>query len=91
MIGDRLAVGCLTLNQETEVRTLLPELEAIVFLIDLIDRAHRPTGRRRLRTPKIRVQLSVSPLEEIQSRGLAARLLVHIQATMVRLHPGLFE
>src|SRR5262245_10574650 len=24
--------------------------------------AHRPTGRRRLRTPKIRVQLSVSPL-----------------------------
>ena len=25
-LGDRLAVGCLTLNQETEVRTLLPEL-----------------------------------------------------------------
>ena len=29
MIGDRLAVGFLTLNQETEVRTLLPELKAI--------------------------------------------------------------
>ena len=27
LIGDRLAVGCLTLNQETEVRTLLPELK----------------------------------------------------------------
>ena len=30
LIGDRLAVGCLTLNQETEVRTLLPELKANV-------------------------------------------------------------
>jgi hypothetical protein len=29
LIGDRLAVGFLTLNQETEVRTLLPELKAI--------------------------------------------------------------
>ncbi len=26
MIGDRLAVGFLALNQETEVRPLLPEL-----------------------------------------------------------------
>jgi hypothetical protein len=29
MIGDRLAVGFLTLNQETEVRTLLPELTKV--------------------------------------------------------------
>jgi hypothetical protein len=27
LLGDRLAVGCLTLNQETEVRALLPEMK----------------------------------------------------------------
>ena len=32
LIGDRLAVGFLTLNQETEVRTLLPELKQIEIL-----------------------------------------------------------
>jgi hypothetical protein len=26
LLGDRLAVGCLALNQETKVRPLLPEL-----------------------------------------------------------------
>jgi hypothetical protein len=35
LIGDRLAVGCLALNQERKVRVLLPELRgAKVVLMD---------------------------------------------------------
>jgi hypothetical protein len=33
-LGDRLAVGCLALNQETKVRPLLPELDGGASCLD---------------------------------------------------------
>jgi hypothetical protein len=45
------------------------------------DRAHRPTGRRRLRTPGIWVQLPMSPLHGPVVQRL--RLLAYTQATAV--------
>ena len=49
---------------------------------------HGPTGRRWLRKPEIRVRVPVTPLESYSPVVQRRRRLVHIQETMVRLHPG---
>ena len=149
MIGDRLVVGRLALNQETEVRPLLPELATRRQCLDeqrdagssngrmrrserlhvgsipasaaspaevirpdeepvlktgggqqpLVGSSptasalwgHGPTGRRWLRKPEIPVRVPVTPLESHSPVVQRQRRLVHIQETMVRLHPGLLD
>ena len=50
---------------------------------------HGPTGRRQLRTLKIRVRLPVTPLNRYSPVVQRPRRLVHTQETMVQLRPGL--
>ena len=53
--------------------------------------AHRPTGRCRCRKPEIPVRFRVGPLWQHSPVVQRQRRLVHIQETMVQLHPGLLD
>ena len=53
--------------------------------------AHRPTGRCRCREPEIPVRFRVGPLWQHSPVVQRQRRLAHIQAGVVRFHPGLLS
>ena len=101
--SERLHVGSIPASAASQMEVIRPDEEPVLKtgggqqpLVGSSPtasalRGHGPIGRRWLRKPEIRVRVPVTPLEWHSPVVQRQRHLVHIQETMVRLHPGLLD